>query len=220
MQTLDFFQAFSDYSIANGFSFYFEDQQFKHQETATNGNQMLVKIAIGAALGLVNPALGILAVPNSGFYQKSNSDTFTEDIKKLKSHCDLVGIKDALGSCYVTMTLAADEIPDEAIIGRTTIIHGLTEQLKKYSLTILKSRFGEAKSGVMSSVFLVFSSHKRAKSFFEEHASKCQHRNKTVNLFPYVVDLEDKEIKYSGGSFFGFSYWGKQAEKMSNKQNF
>jgi hypothetical protein len=90
---------------------------------------MLVKIAIGAALALVNPALGILAVPNSGFYQKSNSDTFTEDIKKLKSHCDLVGIKDALGSCYVTMTLAADEIPDEAIIGRTTIIHGLTDLL-------------------------------------------------------------------------------------------
>lgn len=215
MQTLAFLQAFHDYSLTNGFSFYFEDKQFEKPEQMSSGNQLWVAIAIGSAFGLVNPGIGTLAVLNSGFYQKFNNTSFIEEIKRLKNHCDLIGMKDSAGSFLLKMAIVGDEMPDETIIGKIAIIHGLSEQFKKYSLTLYKSRFGEAKCGVMSSMYVVFASHKRAKVFFEEHARKCQHKTKNVVLFPSVVDLEDEEINYAGSSIFGLSYWGTQAGKMS-----
>ena len=115
--------------------------------------------------------------------------------------------------CLLTVAIVGDEIPDETLIGRTAIIHGLTEELKKYSMTMFESRFSQAKCGVMSSVYIAFDSHKRAKAFFEQHGRKCQHKNKNAALFSSIVDLEDGEINYAGSSILGYSYWGTEARK-------
>jgi len=46
-------------------------------------------------------------------------------------------------------------------------------------------------------VVLVFSSHKRANDFIQNFADKCSHSAfwKKVYTYPWIVDLEDEEIK-------------------------
>ena len=53
---------------------------------------------------------------------------------------------------------------------------------------------GSVGGDVECNVFIVFSAHKRAKEFFENHIAKCKHGGllKKINTHPQVVDLEDE----------------------------
>ena len=183
----------------------------------SGGGRLFVKIAVGSALSLVNPGFGTLAALNSGFYEKFKDESFVSDIKKLKINCELLAIKEVMGMLQIYVVVLGDEMTEEALIGRSAIIHGLAEQMKRYSMTMFKSRFSEAKLGVHCAMFLVFSNHQKAKSFYDNHSRKCRHSNGNVFLFPFVADLEDGEIKYAGSGFFGLSYWSSLAGKMSKE---
>ena len=201
MNTQDFLQRIHDVSIKDGYSLFSDEGSFEKPQEMSIGKQLIVRT-------MMQVAVGYLAFQNSGFYKQHDNIALMEDLKRLQKHCDLIGLKDCYGQCHLRVIIFADDISDESLVGRSAIIHEQAHNFQKYSMTLMKTRFREIKYGVVCYVYLTFSTHKRAREFFENHITKCKHTAfwKKIRTRPCVVDLEDEVIQ---------DHSGKKLEKLS-----
>jgi hypothetical protein len=206
MKTADFFRHFHDASKRDGYAFFFDGKTFDAPQQMSANKQLLVQCLM--SLSRASVGLPIL-FQKTGLYEQ-HKEKMVEDLKRLQSHCDLIGIKDSYGSCLLRTAISADETSDESLVGRLAMIHEQAQKFQKYAadLNPLKARpwvkkvMGLPEGGrVWCRVFLTFSTHKRAKEFLERHISKCKHGGfwKHTHTHPYVVDLEDEIIQGCSG---------------------
>jgi hypothetical protein len=137
------------------------------------------------------------------------------DLQKAQNYCDFIGIKTSNGPALLRLAIDADDIPDETLIGRFAVIHEQAHNFRKHSSTF-PGGFKETKFAVYAQVVVVFSSHKRARNFIQRFADQCSHTAfwKKVYTYPWIVDLEDEEIKRYRqplDNFFG------QGEKLKSE---
>ena len=201
MNTQDFLQRIHDVSIKDGYSLFVDEKSFEKPKEMSVGKQILIRT-------LMQAAAGYLAFQNSGFYKQHDNVELIEDLKRLQKHCDLIGIKDSYGKCFLRVIIFADDISDESLVGRSAIIQEQAHSFQKYTMTLIKTRFKETKMGVNCNVYITFSAHKRAREFFENHILKCKHTAfwKKIRTRPCVVDLEDEVI---------LDHSGKKLEDLS-----
>jgi hypothetical protein len=198
MNKSDFFENCIDYFKREGFAFYVPNESFADPEEISLKRQIGFKLAIGVGMALAGyPELGFLMGTNAGLVSDKDKDSLVADLQKIKNYCDFVGIKLSNGPVVLRLGIDGDDISEESMIGRFAIIHERAHDFIKYSASLLKSRFGDNKFSTHTSVVVVFSTHKKAKYFNENLAGKCKHTAfwKKVYTHPWVVDLEDEEIK-------------------------
>jgi hypothetical protein len=169
MKTADFFHHFHDNSNKNGYSFFFDEKPLEAPPQMSSNQQLLVN----CLNSLSRLSLGLPLLFQPAIYKSHNKETLTGDFKRLQKYCDLIGIKDSFGSCLLRTAIVADEISDEALVGRLAIIHEQASNFQKYTANPMGTRriFGSGGMSVRCLVFLIFSSHKRAREFSEKPSS-------------------------------------------------
>ena len=180
----DFFLNLVENSQAKGFSFLTPDERFDEPKRGSAGQQAIVAMIAGAAFG----ALGGLA---TGYAGKLNNEQLLNDLKRMSEYCDVTGINLISGMVILRLAIDADEIKDDALIGRFALIHERTHDFRKYGMSLFGGNIGTA-----THVIVTFSSHERAQDFAKNVAKKCKQVSfwKKVNTRPWVADLEAEEI--------------------------
>lgn len=217
MEKTVFFSNLINQSKEDGFSlFVSEGEKFEPGKPSASSQikQRLAMVATAAVLGAV---LGtrtqfIFGGINSSHLTAAEKSALIRDLKELQNNCDFIGVKLDSGPVYFKLAIDADDISDEALIGRFTIIHGQLTNFIKYAAHVLNN----VKHGVYADVVTVFSSHKRAKLFNDHYAKKCSQWTFFKKTFtsPWVVDLEDEEIKQYRKHFDLFGKGEKQAAEL------
>jgi hypothetical protein len=196
MSQSEFFKILIDYYKGRGFSFFVPGEQFVNAEKTSLAKRTVFKAIAGMAMTLaVNPGLGIATSLTSFNLSAADKESLAKDLEQMHNYCDLVGIKisDPIAPAMFILGIDADDISNESLIGRFVNIHEHAHNFIKYSPSAM---FGK-KNGVRTSVCVVSSSHKRAKDFIENAATKCKHSAfwKKVDTWSWPMDLEDNSEK-------------------------
>lgn len=184
MNKTDFFLNLLEYSHSKGFSFLTPDQAFEQPKKLSTAQQTKVAMISGVFFG----ALGGIS---TGYTSKINKEQTIADFKRMSEHCDLVGLNLSGVVVQLRLGLDADDLTDEAIVDRCTLIQERAHDFRNYALSLFTG-----KMSTHAEVIMAFSSHKRAKEFIDRSAKKCKHWSywKKVMTHPWVADLEDEEM--------------------------
>jgi hypothetical protein len=203
MNKLDFFSNLIVHSKEEGFSFIISDEEFDDPKKLSAEKQIAYRAAFTVATSIISSLVGlnyrfmIIGGLNTSQLSPSDKEALIADLKKVHSYCDFIGIKADTGPCFLRLGIDGDDMPDETLIGRCAIIHELANNFRKYSTSLVTGRDNYI---VSAQVVIVFSSHKRAKDFIQLYADKCSNSSfwKKIYTYPWIVDLEDEEIKRYG----------------------
>jgi hypothetical protein len=184
-----FFTSLIEYSRGEGYSFFVPGEAFDEPRKLSAGGQALIAVAAGAFAGL----LGGLS---SGYLDKTSKEDLLVDMKNMSQYCDVVGLKLSYGNVLLRLGIDSDNLSNETLIGRFSMIHERVHDFRKYAASFLRSVFSDGKQPTFAHVFVIFSSHKRAKDFKDNCAEKCKQSAfwKKVYTSPWLVDLEDEEL--------------------------
>jgi hypothetical protein len=186
MNQKDFFENLLDYSRDEDFSFFTPGEKFNDPKKLSWGKQALVAAMSGAAYGLIGSL-------SSGYSGSSTRDNLIADMQNMHEHCDLVAIKLSHGPVLVRLGIDADNLSGETLVGHFALIHERLYDFCKHAPSVMPG----GKLATAAQVVVVFSTHKRAKEFIDKYAGNCKHTAfwKKIYTQPWVVDLEDEEIK-------------------------
>jgi hypothetical protein len=222
MNKSDFFKNFLDYSKREGFSFFISGEQFNDPEKLSSSRQMMNKLMFAAAVGIGGaiggaPASGLglsIAILNPGDLNPVERQALISDLEIVHNHCDFIGIKISNGPALLRLGIDADDISDESLIGRFAIRHEQAYKFRKHSSSLFRNRVSKnvATFAVYAQIVVVFSTHKRARNFIQNSANKCSHSAfwQKVYTSPWIVDLEDEDIKRYRQPLDGFLGYGEK----------
>ena len=180
-----------------GFSFLTSNSEFNTPEKQSGSSQIKQQVVLVATAAIVGAVFGMrtkvfLGDINSSELSLAERNALVASLEKLRSKCDLVGIKLDDGIVNLRLAIDADKISNESIVELFAVIHQQAHDFKKFASVIMYN----TKFPVLAFVFVIFDSHKRAKLFIENYAGKCRHHafRISVKTEPWVIDLENEEI--------------------------
>ena len=192
----DFFQNLRDYLQAKCFGL-LTVNAFQDPKQVSKGQQIALSAIYGLAFGALGGGFG---VPR---YSEARKQELISDLQRLSPYADLIGINFSRGCALLRLAIDADDLPEDALVGRFSLIHEIAHDFRKYALTTITSNMG-----TIVEVLVIFSTHERAKDFTERVAQKCRHTagflssmRGRVTTYPWVIDLERKEIVNAGKGF-------------------
>ncbi len=206
MNKADFFRNLVEYSQAKDFSFLIAGDVTQAPRQVSRGQQLALSAlstvvggAIGGGFGLAG-VVGGGALFGAGFgvpgYSNARKQELISDLQRLSPYGDLVGINLTKGFALLRVAIDADDLTEDALVGRFSLIHQRAFKFRKYALSTFPSNMG-----ALVEVLVIFSAHERVRDFIQRVAPKCKHNagfisrmRGGVHTYPWVVDLECKEI--------------------------
>jgi hypothetical protein len=214
MDKTEFFRNLAEYSQSKGFSLFKPDtDEFEDPKRFSKGQQIAIGMIYGAAFGALGGGLG-------GYYSETRKEQLVSDLKTLSEYRDMIGINLSRGFNLLRVAIDADDLTDEALIGRFALIHERLHDFRKYAMSSLTG-----KMRTQAEVLVVFSAHERATAFIEGSAKKCGQLSyrKNVMTQPWIVDLEQDEITRSRVGLnlqpsFGLNPWENYKAALFRKR--
>ena len=154
----------------------------------------MTKAAMAAAFG----PLGALL---SGSLPNANDSEVVRSLRSLYQLANLVGVRLKTGAVGIVLVIDADELEDEAIVGRCVLLQDKLSEFGKYGFKILNTPFGDIRQGVAAYVFFVFRQPFRADYFLNNLSSKCKQVAffKKIYTLPWAIDVAGRKIhKWKG----------------------
>ena len=139
-------------------------------------------LAVGALVGF-----GAFMINRSIF----NDNEVKAELEKLGALCDLIGVNVSSASVGLVLFLYADDLTDEAAVGKSHLIHDRLAPFKKFTM-----RIGWNKMPVSAKVFFVFSNSEKAFHFRTTVQEHCKRHSLFSKLWvlPWGVDLSAKSV--------------------------
>jgi hypothetical protein len=100
------------------------------------------------------------------------------------------------GAVRLIITLEADEIGDELLVGRFSLLHDKISTFRNYAMTTLRTIFGNATQGTSAKVLLIYRKPYKADYFLNNLSEKCKHITfwKKIWTLPVAVDVPGRKI--------------------------
>lgn len=139
--------------------------------------------------------LAVGALAGFGAFMINRSTATDSEIKnellKLVGLCDLIGIHAASGGISLVLFVYADDLTDEAAIGKSALIHDKLSPFKKFTM-----RVGWNKMPVRATVFFVFANSEKGFHFRQSVQERCKHFSLLTKLWvlPWGIDLVAKSV--------------------------
>lgn len=174
-------------SFFHGRNYIFYDE-LQHGETI---QQMSTGYKAGILAAGALAGLGAFVIKFSNF----TDNEVKPEIKKLGTYCDLIGIKIST-IALLALFVYADELTDEAIIGKSHLIRDKLNLFKKFTMGV-----GWSKLPVFANAFFVFSNSEKAFHFRQHIQSNCKHHTflGATYVLPWGIDLPAKSVwSYKG----------------------
>ena len=184
-----------EYIKKRGFTFVGPDVETAHIPR-TPSSQKIMAIA-AATFGIGNPLVAFA----SGIVPDFKDQDIRKSLISLYDVADFVGVSLEWGAVRMVLSLDADEITDEALIGKFVLLHERITQFRKYAMSSLQTRLGDIKQGTVAHVFLVFRQPYKADHFANNLSDKCKQVTfwKKIWTLPWAVDVPGKRIhRWSG----------------------
>ena len=169
-------------SIFHGHNYIFYDE-LQHGETI---QQMSASYKTGMLAASALAGLGAFVIKFANF----TDNEVEPELKKLGTYCDLIGIKIST-IAQLVLFIYADELSDEAIVGKSCLIRDRLNSFKKFTM-----RVSWTKMPVFANVFFIFSASEKSFHFRQQTQSHCKHHaflGKTYVL-PWGIDLSAKSV--------------------------
>jgi hypothetical protein len=179
-------------STFHSFKFIF-DEDFDQGEgikRISSGQEILAKSGALAAGGLI-AALGTK-------YPKFSDQEVKIEMEKIRKFCDAVGLRLDTGGAILALFVYADDLTDEAIIGKSVLIR---DQMKSFNDFTIKMAW--SKKGVMGKIFYIFSDSKKAFHFRQNVQQHCKHKQfwSKMHVEPWGIDVSARSVWGNPGLF-------------------
>ncbi len=190
MNKSEFFPNLLEYSKEEGFSLLVPGERLNDPKGLSLGKQMVIAAVAGTVFGLIGSL-------SSGYQDETKKQGLVADLQRMQDYCALVGIKLSNGPVLLRLGIDADDISGEALAGRFAMIHERAYDFRKYAPSSMRTIWRDNKLATFVQVVVALSAHKRAREFILSFGDKCKHTAvwKNVHTQPWVVDLEDEDIK-------------------------
>lgn len=127
---------------------------------------------------------------------KATNANLKSNLEELSKFGEVVGIYLKYGQPVMVLAINAENLSDEQLIGRFTLLLNSTQKMREFAMRIVG---GKLPSRTL--VFAVFQSHTKALHFKETVSNKCKKFSffNKVWVLPYTVDLERMRVfPYNG----------------------
>jgi len=165
---------------------YFFDEDFDKGDSiqrVSTGRKVLLSGAFFVAGGIIS-ALGT----KSSIF---SDDDVAAEMRKLSNCCDFVGIRLDTGTVMLALFIYADDMADDAKIGKSVMIKDQMKSFKDFTMKMAWSRMG-----VFAKVFYVFFDSDKAFHFRQSVQEHCKHSEcfKKTYAVPYGIDVPAKSV--------------------------
>ena len=157
---------------------------------------------------------GVLGGLCTGYSARFTDENVRAELFRLGHHCDLVSVKcDGLAPLLI-VTMEADDLSNEELVGRFAFRDEATARFKDFAPR-LGIAYGQ-KLGVDCHAFVVAATSTRALSFEVNAQEKCKrfHFWRKVHVLPWSVDLESRRLTQFPGLPLALGFLS--AEKMAH----
>jgi hypothetical protein len=172
---------------------YFFEEDFdegKSIQRISTGYKVLVTGGAFVGGGLIS-ALGTKS-------SKFSDDEVKAEITKLRKSCDLVGIRLYTGQTQLVLFIYADDLSDDAMIGKSILIRDQMKSFKDFTMKVVWSTMG-----VSAKVFYVFFDSGKAFHFRQSVQEHCNHKQIWGKIYvqAWGIDISARNVWGNQGLF-------------------
>lgn len=165
---------------------YFFEEDFddgKSIQRVSAGRKMMFSGALFAAGGLL-AALGTKSA-------KYSDDEVKAELAKLRKSCDFVGIRLDTGGAILALFIYADDLSDDALIGKSVLIKDQMKSFKDFTMKMAWS-----KMAVFAKVFYVFFESGKAFHFRQSVQGHCYQKAFWDKIYvrPWGIDVSARSV--------------------------
>lgn len=165
---------------------YFFEEDFddgKSIQRVSTGRKVLLSGAFFVAGGLIS-ALGTKS-------SKFSDDEVKAEMAKLRKSCDFVGIRLDTGGAILALFIYADDLSDDAMIGKSVLIKDQMKSFKDFTMKMAWS-----KMAVFAKVFYVFFDSGKAFHFRQSVQGHCYQKLFWDKIYvrPWGIDVSARSV--------------------------
>jgi hypothetical protein len=180
--------------IEDGFVFLNDNGELPPPKKTSTAAQVGIAAGIVAATVAANVLVGgnvRVFTPRPLIPGSQDHNALVGDLSWLKTVSQIVGVRICHGAVVLRLSIDADILPIETIIGRFAVIHEYAFRLCRYS----ESYAGSPHPMIITQGAILFSEHKKAKQFAEQFVKTCIHRPSSFRVTqPWIIDLDDEVV--------------------------
>lgn len=170
---------------------YFFEEDFedgKSIQRVSTGRKVLLSSSLFVAGGLIS-ALGTKS-------SKFSDDDVKVEMAKLRKTCDFLGIRIDTGEAILALFIYADDLSDDAMIGRSILIRDQMKAFKDFTMKMAWS-----KGGAFAKVFYVFFDSAKAFHFRQSVQGHCYQKLFWDKIYvrPWGIDISAKSVWVNQG---------------------